>query len=141
MKDRHSNLPLLFVVALATALGIAAGLPMILRKNGMGLGVTLLVSAIAIVGIALSARQVRKANRTEIVSNLTHRKKHSMANGLASLLLGPLITVGGGLIVHCFDPMHPLDFIPTLTSLAFLGVFAGLTVGVVLTIATIIWQA
>jgi hypothetical protein len=40
MKDHHSNLPLLFAVALATALGIAAGLPMILRKNGMGLGVT-----------------------------------------------------------------------------------------------------
>jgi hypothetical protein len=37
VKDRNSNLPLLFAVALATALGISAGLPMISQKNGMGL--------------------------------------------------------------------------------------------------------
>jgi hypothetical protein len=73
MKDCHSNLPLLFADTFATAIRLAVCLPMVLCKNGMGQGVVLIVSAIAIVCIGLPTRWVQKSDSNAILSNLIYR--------------------------------------------------------------------
>ncbi|XZE20917.1 hypothetical protein SH449x_000809 [Pirellulaceae bacterium SH449] len=139
MKDRVSNLPLLLAVALATTLGAFAGLHFILRGNGLGLLVFVLVSAITVIGIAWITRRERNANQREIRSNQLPKKRNLMVYGSASLLIGPLIAVGGGLVANWFDPLHPFDVVPNLMSLAILGVFVGLTFAVVMVITKFVW--
>jgi|GEM_PF-6733825 len=135
MATRSSNLPMLLTVALATLLGISAGMPMILRKNGVGLLVVLMVPILAIAGIAVTRKLAYTPNANEDNSRTGDRRKSLIAYGMASLLIGPLITIGGGLVANWINPMHPLDFTPNMTSLSVIGAFAGFTVGIVLTIA------
>ncbi len=140
MRDRNPNLPSLLAVACATALGVSAGLPLIQRKNGIGLALVMWVSVTAINAIALTIKRNRNADQIEIRSNQLDRKRHLLAYGFASLFIGPMITVAGGLVVNIFNPMNPLDFVPNLIALTILGAFAGLTVGIVLAVATIVWK-
>jgi hypothetical protein len=136
---RNSNLPMLLAVAVATVLGLFAGMPLILRKNGIGLLVVLLVPVLAIAGMALTNRLMQTPNADGAKSKTAYRRKTLMAYGLASILIGPILTLGGGIVVNWINPMHPLDFAPSMLSLSIVGGFAGCTVGIVLAIAAFAW--
>jgi hypothetical protein len=62
-------------------------------------------------------------------------RKRGFLLPISSVFIGPTIAVGGGYIVHLISPMHPLDVLPVLYSLAVLGVFAGAVVGIGMWIA------
>jgi hypothetical protein len=132
---RNSNLPMLLAVAVATVLGLFTGMPLILRKNGIGLLVVLLVPILAIAGMAFAKRLTRTPNTDGAKSKPAYHRKTLIAYGLASILIGPILTLGGGLVVNWINPMHPLDFAPSMLSLSIVGCFAGCTVGIVLAIA------
>lgn len=139
MKDRISNQPLLLAIAVATTLGAFAGLQWIMRKNGLGLLVFVLVSAITIIVMAWLRKRERNASQREISPNESPRKRNLVIYGFASIFIGPLIAVGGALVANWFDPMHPFDVVPTLLAIAVLGLFVGLTFAVVLIIAKFVW--
>ena len=120
-----SNLPPLKILAVSVVLGIAAGLPLIYRKNGLGLVVVLIVTAASV--IVLSAIFNSRTSKNTETKEVRSRE---FLMPILSVFIGPTIAVGGGYISHLLSPMHPLDVMPMLYSLAVLGVFAGAVVGI-----------
>ncbi len=120
-----SNLPPLKILAVSVVLGIAAGLPLIYRKNGLGLVVVLIVTAASV--IVLSAIFNSRTSKNTETKEVRSRE---FLMPILSVFIGPSIAVGGGYISHLLSPMHPLDVMPMLYSLAVLGVFAGAVVGI-----------
>ncbi len=125
-----SNLRPLRILAFSVVLGIAAGLPLIHRKNGLGLLVVLIVTVASV--IVLSAIFNSKTARNTETKEVRRRE---ILMPILSLFIGPTIAVGGGYISHLLSPMHPLDVMPMLYSLAVLGVFAGAVVAIGIWIA------
>ena len=117
------NLRPLTILAFSVVLGIAAGLPLIHRKNGLGLLAVLLVT-VATAFVLSAIFNSRTSTNTE--SKEVRRRKFLMP--ILSVFIGPIIAVGGGYISHLLSPMHSLDVLPTLHSLAVLGLFAGAVV-------------
>ena len=124
------NLRPLTILAFSVVLGIAAGLPLIHRKNGLGLLAVLLVTVAT--AFVLSAIFTPKTS-TNGESKEVRRNDFLMP--ILSVFIGPIIAVGGGYISHLLSPMHPLDVLPMLYSLAVLGVFAGSVVAIGIWIA------
>ncbi len=127
---KKSNLRSLRILAFSVAIGIAAGLPLIHWKNGLGLLAVLFVTVTTV--FVLSA--IFNAKTSNIMESKEVRKR-SFLMPILSLFIGPTISVGGGYIAHLLSPMHPLDVLPMLCSLAVLGVFAGAVVGIGIWIA------
>ncbi len=125
-----SNLRPLRILAFSVVLGIAAGLPLIYRKNGMWILVVSLVT-VATVFVLSAIFNAKTSPNTES----KEVRKRGFLLPLSSLFIGPTIAVGGGYIAHLVAPMHPLDLFPMLYSLAVLGVFAGAVVGIGIWIA------
>ena len=117
------NLRPLTILAFSVVLGIAAGLPLIHRKNGLGLLAVLLVT-IATAFVLSAIFNSRTSTNTE--SKEVRRREFLMP--ILSVFIGPILAVGGGYISHLLSPMHPLDVLPMLHSLAVLGLFAGAVV-------------
>ena len=107
------------ILAFSVAFGIITGLPLIYRKNGLGLIVVLLVTVATV--FVLSAIFTPKTS-TNGESKEVRRNDFLMP--ILSVFIGPIIAVGGGYISHLLSPMHPLDVLPMLYSLAVLRVFA-----------------
>ena len=120
-----SNLPQLKILAVSVVLGISAGLPLIYRKNGLGLMVVLIVTAASVIVLsAIFNSTTSKNTETKEV------RSREFLMPILSVFIGPTIAVGGGYISHLLSPMHPLDVMHMLFSLAVLGVFAGAVVGI-----------
>ena len=117
------NLRPLTILAFSVVLGIAAGLPLIHRKNGLGLLAVLLVT-VATAFVLSAIFNSRTSTNTE--SKEVRRREFLMP--ILSVFIGPILAVGGGYISHLLSPMHSLDVLPTLHSLAVLGLFAGAVV-------------
>ncbi len=125
-----SNLRPLRILAFSVVLGIAAGLPLIYRKNGLGI---LVVSFVTVVTVfVLSA--IFNAKTSPNTESKEVRKRGFLLP-ISSVFIGPTIAVGGGYIAHLVSPEHPMDVLPMLYSLAVLGVFAGAVVGIGMWIA------
>ena len=129
-RARISNLRPLRILAFSAVLGIAAGLPLIDRKNGLGLLVVsfVTVATVFVLSAVFNAMTSPNTESKEI-------RKRGFLLPISSVFIGPTIAVGGGYIVHLISPMHPLDVLPVLYSLAVLGVFAGAVVGIGMWIA------
>lgn len=125
-----SNLRSLRILAFSVVLGIAAGLPLIHRKNSFGLLAVLLVTVatVLVLSVIFNAKTSNIRESKEV-------RKRGFLMPISSLFIGPTIAVGGGYIAHLVSPMHPLDVLPMLYSLAVLGVFAGSVVGIGIWIA------
>ena len=125
-----SKFPLLRILACSVLLGIAAGLPLIYRKNGIGLLVVLIVTAASVIVLStISNSNTSKNKETQVV------RRREILMPILSVFIGPTIAVGGGYISHLLSPMHPFDVMPMLFSLAVLGVFSGAVVGIGLWLA------
>ena len=113
------------ILALSVGLGIACGLPFISGKNGWGLLVVVLVTvtSVHVFSIFASARARNNMEAREV-------RKRGCLMPITSVVIGPTIAVGGGTIAHLLSPMHPLDVLPGLYSLAIVGAFAGTVVGI-----------
>ncbi len=124
------NLRPLRILAFSVVLGIVAGLPLIYRKNGLGLIVVLLVT-VATVFVLSTIFNSKTSTNTES----KEVRSREILMPILSVFIGPIIAVGGGYISHLLSPMHPLDVLPMLYSLAVLGVFAGSVVAIGIWIA------
>ena len=118
------------ILALSVVLGIVAGLPLIYRKNGWGLLAVMLVT-VATVFVLSAIFNAKSSTSTESKAV----RKRGFLMPISSVFIGPTIAVGGGYIAHLLSPMHPLDVLPMLYSLAVLGLFAGSVVGIGIWIA------
>ena len=125
-----TNLRPLWILAFCVALGIAAGLPLIYRKNGFGLLAVLLVTVATVFVLSVISNAKTSTNKEP-----KEVRQRGFFLPISSLFIGPTIAVGGGYIAHLLSPMHPLDVLPMLHSLAVLGVFAGAVVGIGIWIA------
>ena len=122
---KKSKLRPLSILALSVVLGIATGLPLIHRKNGERL---IVVPLVTVATVLVLSTIFNSKTSTNTASN--EGRTCEILLPILSVFIGPIIAVGGGYILHLLSPMHPLDVVPMLYSLAVLGVLAGATVAI-----------
>jgi hypothetical protein len=111
------------------------GLPLIYRKNGLGLLVVLVVSIFAAITISIVAKREHPARTADMPKAKLRVRIGPFWLLVSCVIGGSLIAVIGGIVTHYVSPMHPLDVLPSLTALALLGAFAGSVVGTTLLFA------
>jgi hypothetical protein len=131
----RSNPGLILGVALSITLGVMMGLPLIYRKNGLGLLVVLIVSVFAATTISLVAKREHPARTVDLPQSKLRVRIRPLWSPVSCAIGGSLIAVIGGIVTHYVSPMHPLDVLSNLTALALLGAFAGSVVGTTLLFA------
>ncbi|MFO0941741.1 MAG: hypothetical protein U0930_13375 [Pirellulales bacterium] len=134
----RSELRLVLWLACSIGLGVAAGLPIISNKNGLGLLVVLAVSVFAIATISTLGKREFAAGIDEPHDPKPRTRLGTFLSVAGFAITGSSLAVCGGLLTHYVSPMHPLDVLWNLTALGSLGAFAGFVVGVTLQVAVIL---